>query len=284
MPGEKEDDAARRAFWIRQMDAAHRLIDVIMTYPVVESGERLVYLPNAAEAAGVTVLFSSSLLAGKHERLFYLREGLLSDFLAITQEANRRGWLLKIEDGYRTRSMQKDLGQDRAVFDAIFNRVVWERSGHVPTPEQMFRRLSALVATRPKIGTHMSGSALDVSVLRLDNHEEVDRGASYLELSEITPMGSPFVTTQARRNRSEIRGLFARHGFVAYPFEFWHYSKGDAFEAHLSGSRRPARYGAVDLDPESGSTTPIENPTDPLFSLDEVRARIDQALHQRNLG
>jgi hypothetical protein len=143
----------------------------------------------------------------------------------------------------------------------------------------MFRRCSALVASVPKFGTHMSGSAIDISVMHLaDPQRELDRGAPYLEMSERTPMDSPFVSAEARRNRQEISALMQRHGFLAYPWEFWHYSSGDAYEQVLMKSGRPAIYGAVSFDPQTLQVAPLAQPEQPLNSFDEIRAAIDAAL------
>ena len=48
-----------------------------------------------------------------------------------------------------------------------------------------------LVAQIPKTGTHMSESAIDISVLDRTTGAEVNRGKPYLELSELTPLNSP---------------------------------------------------------------------------------------------
>jgi hypothetical protein len=124
----------------------------------------------------------------------------------------------------------------------------------------------------------MSGSALDISVLSRDDGREVDRGAPYLEMSELTPMESPFVSPAAQRNRREITALMKRAGFFAYPFEFWHYNVGDAYAESLAESRRPARYGAVDWTPSTGAVTPTASPHEPLTRLDEWQAKIAAAL------
>ena len=143
----------------------------------------------------------------------------------------------------------------------------------------MFRRCSALVASVPKFGTHMSGSAIDISVMHLDEPmREADRGAPYLEMSALTPMASPFVSEQAQRNRRDIKALMARHGFVDYPWEFWHYSSGDAYEQVQRRTGRPAIYGAVHWDAATHSVTPLPQPEQPLNSFDEIRTEIDAAL------
>jgi D-alanyl-D-alanine dipeptidase len=280
MNNASNEQTARRAYWIEQMEAAHDFMSRILDYPVQECGEPLASLPEAAAAAGVAVEFSHTLMAGRHPHLFYLREGLIPAFVAAARALNERGWTLKVEDGYRSRQMQHDGALQARVLDVVLQKVIWETGGQVPTPELLFRRLSALAATRPKQGTHMSGSAMDVSVLWSKDLSEVDRGGRYIELSELTPMGSPFISAEAAGNRAEITAIMRRHGFVTYPYEFWHYCQGDAYEEYLIGSGRPARYGAVDFDPATGRVTPIPNPRDSLHSLEDIQRQIELALER----
>jgi len=144
----------------------------------------------------------------------------------------------------------------------------------VPSPEFVFRRAIVLVANIPKIGTHMSASAIDISVLRRDDGREVWRGNPYVHMSERTPMRSPFVEPDALRNRLAITDLMESHGFMHYPFEFWHYSKGDAMAHLLSGDPRPAPYGPVDWDPRSGEVVPVIDAFSPLNPLDVIEREI----------
>ena len=151
----------------------------------------------------------------------------------------------------------------------------------VPSAEFMFRRCSALVATVPKFGTHMSGSAIDVSVLlRATPATEVDRGAPYIEMSERTQMDSPCVSEPSRENRRQISAVMQRHGFVAYPWEFWHCSSGDAYEQFLRNTGKPAIYGPVDWDAASGTLVPITDANEPLNSEQEIRDEIAAALRR----
>ena len=277
----RPDEDARRTYWVEQMDAAYDFMMVIAGYPVEECGEAMAPLPNAAEEAGVEVIYSETKNVRNLDRIFYLREGLIASFVALAREMNERGWTLKVEDAYRSRGMQKLLARKENIFDVILQRVIWEQRGEIPSSQQMLRRVTALVATSPKVGTHISGSAMDISVLDRDTGAEVPRGGPYLELSELTPMASPFVSLEARKNRDEITALLKRHSFTAYPYEFWHYSQGDAYDEYLNRSGRPGRYGAVDLDLKTGKVTPIENPTTPLNSLEEIQEEIEQALKRR---
>ena len=191
---------------------------------------------------------------------------------------NSRGWILKVEDAYRSSAMQKALGQDPGVFEKILKKVIWELDGTVPSSQLMFQRLSVLVATRPKLGTHMSGSALDISVVARSNGNELDRGGPYLELSQLTPMSSPFVSEAACRNRAQITDIMLSSGFAAYPFEFWHYSQGDLFQAVLGTGNASARYGAIDFHPKSGGVVPIDDPFASLHTLSEIEETIQDTL------
>jgi hypothetical protein len=183
-----------------------------------------------------------------------------------------------VEDGYRSTAMQRALAGDAQVFDGVLRRVLWECAGEVPSWDFVYRRMSVLTATTPKTGTHIAASAVDVSVMR-DDGGEVDRGGPYIELSELTPMDSPFIGARAAKNRRTITAILGRHGFVAYPFEFWHYSAGDVYEGVLTGGG-PARYGPVELDYATGEVAPLADESAHLFDEDEMRAMIDSALER----
>ena len=278
----QSDEVARRAYWTQQLEAAYAfMFENILPYPVVECGEPFVSLREAAEQADVVVAFSSLKHVNDLDRLFYLREGQISNFLGAAKKMNELGWVLRVEDGYRTREIQKYLGLTPKVFDAVLQRVMWELEGKVPSPEFMFRRCSALVATVPKFATHMSGSAIDISVMnRNDPALEVDRGGPYIELSELTPMDSPFVSGVGQRHRNQITALMRDCGFVEYPWEFWHYSSGDAYDQFLRKTGKPAIYGAVDWDPVTNVVTPMADATAPLNSEEEIRTEIEAALQR----
>jgi len=277
-----DNEEARREYWIKQMESAYGFMDKMLEYPVEECGESLVSLSESARTEGVAIEFSDTRIAGIHERIFYLRSGLVEDFIAASREMNDRGWTLRVEDGFRSRAMQRDISLQERVFDTILQKVIWETMGEIPDPKLMLRRLTVLTATCPKIGTHMSGSAIDISVLRTADLSEVERGRPYLELSELTPMNSPFVSADAARNRTEISEIMRRHGFMAYPYEFWHYSKGDAYAEYLTNSGNSARYGPVDFDMTDGNMTPIQNPKDPLHSLEDIEKCMELSLARLN--
>jgi len=124
----------------------------------------------------------------------------------------------------------------------------------------------------------MSGSAIDISVFDRDSGVELDRGGPYLEISEKTPMRSPFISEAALRNRLEITKVMEAHGFMHFPYEFWHYNKGDAGDHILNNRPGPARYGPVNWNPATNEVTVVENPEEPLNPLPVIEREIAAAL------
>jgi D-alanyl-D-alanine dipeptidase len=272
------DEAARVAFWVEYMEQSYALTEAIVRHPLQESREGFASIRAAAEAAGVDVRFSTTQLAGKFERLFVIRESLIPDLVAIARDMNARGWVLKIEDGYRTREMQTALGRAPAVFDRILQSCIRECGGRRPPVELVSRRAMVLVANVPVTGTHMAGAAVDISVLRRADGAEVWRGKPYLEMSEYTPMNSPFVSAEERHNRQEITRMMERHGFLHYPGEFWHYNKGDSLYQIQARTGQPGRFGPVDWDPATNRVTPYADPLGVLTPLETLESLIQQSL------
>jgi len=124
----------------------------------------------------------------------------------------------------------------------------------------------------------MAGAAVDISVLRRADGAEVWRGKPYLEMSEYTPMNSPFVSAEERHNRQEITRVMERHGFLHYPGEFWHYNKGDSLYQIQARTGQPGRYGPVDWDPATNRVTPYGDPLGVLTPLETLESLVQQSL------
>ncbi len=274
------DEAARRSYWAQQMEAGYEVVQRVLKFEVNECGEGFASLRDAAEAAGVEMLFSTSKIAGELDRVFFMRESLVNDVMAVGRAMNERGWILKIEDSYRSLEMQGKLVRKPEVFDVILKKCIWENGGEIPPVELVFRRAMVLVANIPKIGTHMSGSAIDVSVFRRDDGTEVWRGNPYLEMSERTPMLSPFVEEEPLRNRLEITTMLEAQGFVHFPFEFWHFNKNDALGNVVAGIKSVARFGPVDWDPKTNRVTAVADPMNPLNPMPVIEKEIAAALER----
>ncbi|MAE59824.1 MAG: hypothetical protein CMJ49_00550 [Planctomycetaceae bacterium] len=280
-----QDDAARRAYWAEQFDAAYILVERTLTSHVDDCGEGFASLIDTADQAGVHVIFSDTQVVENIDRLFYLRQGMIDMYLAAAEAMNQRGWVMKVEDGFRTRHIQTGLSVKPDIFDQIVDRVAWECGG-TPPIDLLFKRMACLIANYPAAGTHMSGSAIDISVFERRSGgaigNEIDRGGPYVDMSERTPMNSPFVSEEAQRNRREITETMEAHGFVAYPYEFWHYNAHDIMGNLVSGSNTAPRYGPVDWDPQTNHVTPYENASQPLNPPDVIEREIAAALSRLN--
>jgi hypothetical protein len=176
--------------------------------------------------------------------------------------------------------MQTALGRAPAVFDRIVQACIRECGGGRPPVELVFRRAMCLVANVPLTGTHLAGAAVDISVLQRDDGSEVWRGKPYLEMSEYTPMDSPFVSAEERQNRQEITRVMERHGFLHYPGEFWHYNKGDSLYQIQARTGQAGRYGPVDWDRATNTVAPFEDPRALLTPLDVLESLIQQAMQR----
>ena len=267
-----------QTYWQQQMDEAYNFMQRMLEYPLSECGERVVSLPELAAAHDIDMRFSARPHVGNRARIYYMRESVASDLMDAGRAMNERGWALRIEDAFRTKDIQAELSRADYVLQVVFERVVWEVGSPDPPAELIVKRLAGLCAAWPRVGTHMAASAVDVSVVERETGNEIDRGAPYLELSELTPMYSPFGPPQALRNRATITAMMNQFGFVAYPYEFWHYSKGDVYAQSLAHTGAPSRYGPV-LIQADGAVEPLEaiasalnSPEDLLLELADVRA------------
>ena len=102
MTAMNNDEAARRAYWAEQMEQGYAIVQKLIEFPVNECGERFASIPEAAAAANMEMQFSTSKIAGDLDRVYFLRESLVRDVINIGREMNERGWILKIEDGFRS--------------------------------------------------------------------------------------------------------------------------------------------------------------------------------------
>jgi hypothetical protein len=74
--------------------------------------------------------------------------------------------------------------------------------------------------------------------------------------------------------------MMEAHGFMHFPCEFWHFNKGDAGANILNGISTPARYGAVDWNPETNEITPVVDPNFYLNPLPVIEKEIAASLER----
>ena len=86
-----DDSASRKAYWAEQMDDASEFMNQIMQYPVDECLEPCESLPAAVAAAGLEVAFSDLPHANGAERIYFMRRGLIPNFLGVARENELQG-------------------------------------------------------------------------------------------------------------------------------------------------------------------------------------------------
>ena len=251
------------------MEAAYGFMQRLLEYPVRECGEPLGCLPEAAREAGVEIVFASGKKIGMFDCVFWVRESLVDKLLRVGEAFLRRGYVLRIEDAYRTPETQTRGARSEYVIRSVLEKVRWELDGRAPTAEFVLRRLAVWTATTLKFANHTSGSAVDVTVLHRDG-ATLDLGGTYPQLSHLTAMASPFVSPDVRGNREMLCELFAEEGFLPYPFEFWHFSHGDADCEMIAGAGRPGRFGPVYWREGGGPPRPAEDILKPLVTVEDI--------------
>lgn len=114
-----------------------------------------------------------------------------------------------------------------------------ELAGELPwlTDDEIDRMASRFVSP-PGIAPHVSGAAIDLTLVgpdgrRLDLGTEIDAtpeqsgGACYLD--------APGLSAEARAHRELLAEVLTDAGLVNYPTEWWHWSFGDRWWAHVTG-------------------------------------------------
>jgi D-alanyl-D-alanine dipeptidase len=130
----------------------------------------------------------------------------------------------------------RPLGTQRMIHAAYRARLATDRPGLHPS--ELDRLVSRFVAP-PATAPHVSGAAVDLTFVdddgsaldlgsAIDATPEESGGACYFAAADIG--------TEARRLRTVLARALGQAGLVNYPTEWWHWSFGDRYWAHVTGS------------------------------------------------
>ena len=138
-----------------------------------------------------------------HQKLYpsikttYLRKAAADSLAVVQQELQNKGLGLKIFDAYRPYSVTEKL---------------WE-----PVKDDRY-------AADPKKGSgHNRGIAVDLTIIKLDNKEELNMGTGFDNFSDTAHHAFKNLPEAVLQNRLLLKSTMEKHGFKALDTEWWHY-------------------------------------------------------------
>lgn len=159
----------------------------------------------------------------------YLRKAAADPLLSIQLELNKQGLGLKIFDAYRPYSVTEKL---------------WE-----PVRDDRY-------AADPKKGSgHNRGIAVDLTIIRLSNDEELNMGTGFDNFSDTAHHAFTDLPAEVLQNRLLLKNSMEKHGFKALDTEWWHYYLPDVnlyelldLDFKQLDSLKPKRHGKRNIN------------------------------------
>lgn len=127
----------------------------------------------------------------------FLRQATAEKLAIVQAELEQQHIGLKVYDAYRPLAVQKQ-------FWAIM-------------PDEHY------VANPVKGSRHNRGTAVDVTLVRLDTGAELPMPSDYDDFSEKAHYAWTNASPEAIRDRTLLRDTMLRHGFAPMPTEWWHF-------------------------------------------------------------
>lgn len=129
-----------------------------------------------------------------------LRRAVAERLVQVHQTLRKRGFGLKIWDGYRPLSVQKKM---------------WKK---LPDPKY--------VANPQRGSNHNRGAAVDVTLVDLKGHE-LEMPTDFDDFSPKARSDYPSVSDQAKRNRKILQDAMQEQRFLTISSEWWHFNDKD---------------------------------------------------------
>ncbi|MDJ0463922.1 M15 family metallopeptidase [Streptomyces sp. H27-C3] len=171
----------------------------------------------------------------------YLREGVLGR-LVKAQASLPRGLRLLYVEGYGPLSLQ------RHHFEEYAGQL---RTAHPEWSAEQVASAASRYVSPPHIAPHSAGAAVDLTLADADGRE-LDLGtpmnASPEDSADACYTSADGIGDEARARREILGAALTAAGLVNYPTEWWHWSFGDRYWAHATGTDG-ALYGPRELGP-----------------------------------
>jgi len=75
-----------------------------------------------------------------------------------------------------------------------------------------------------RLSQHSRGSTVDLTIISLEDHTELDMGSIFDFFGEASYTNNPNIALKAYQNRRLLVSIMEEHGFTNYHKEWWHYT------------------------------------------------------------
>lgn len=160
---------------------------------------------------------------------------------AAQEKAADLGFGLLLWDGYRPqRAVNRFLQWAEEPEDGR------TKSKHYPNIDRTEMFQKGYIAMK---SSHSRGSAIDLTLYRLNTGDLVPMGGDFDLMDEISHHGAKGITKAEAEHRRLLRSIMESSGFASYDFEWWHYT--------LKNEPYPDTYFdfPISLDSENASTS-----------------------------
>lgn len=161
--------------------------------------------------------FTGEIVPGYKAKKAYFARGPAEKLCLVQQDALKEGLTLKVFDSYRPAK-------------AVASFLHWAT---LPEDNPEIKMMYYPKYTRQEIldlgfiakqSSHSKGSAIDLTLERLSDGNELDMGTPFDFFDSLSHTESGLVTRAQHENRLKLRGLMEKHGFKNFSQEWWHYS------------------------------------------------------------
>ena len=155
-------------------------------------------------------------IAGYEKPQAILSEPAAEALAKVQKELIQKDYMLKVFDAYRPqRAVDEFVEWARDESDTLMK--------HEFYPDVAKRNLFELGYIASKSG-HSRGSTVDLTIVHVENCEEVDMGGPYDFFGEISHHASQKISPEQKKNREILRLAMRKYGFRSYSEEWWHYT------------------------------------------------------------
>ncbi len=128
----------------------------------------------------------------------------------------RQGYVMKIFDSYRPQRAVDHFCRWGEDLNDIRRKPL-----HYPDIDKSRMFEDGYIAVR---STHTRGCAIDLSLVYMDNHQDVDMGSRFDFMGPLSWPMSDDVTPEQKKNRMILREAMTAAGFQPLDVEYWHFS------------------------------------------------------------